>query len=47
MLNHHPAKFGGYKQCGDGDIMALVFHMILEDHMIKGSSDFIARILSF
>ena len=27
-LSHYPAKFGGYKRCSSGDIMALVCHVI-------------------
>ena len=24
MVRHHPAKFGGHRHCGSGDIMLLV-----------------------
>ena len=24
MVSHHPAKFGGHRHCGSGDIMFLV-----------------------
>ena len=24
MVSHHPAKFGGHKHCGSGDMMLLV-----------------------
>ena len=24
MVSHHPAKFGGYRHCGNGDMMVLV-----------------------
>ena len=40
-LSHHPAKFGGHSHCGSGDIMVLVCHVIPQDHVMKGSCDFI------
>ena len=42
MVKQHPVKFGGHRACGDGDVMILVCHMISEDHVIKGSCDFVA-----
>ena len=24
MVSHHPAKFGGYRYCGSGDMMFVV-----------------------
>ena len=39
---HRPAKCGGHKQCGCGD-MFLICHLILQDHMIKRSCDFMSR----
>ena len=42
-VSYHPAKFGGHKHCGIGDIMILVCHVILQDHSIKGSCDFMGR----
>ena len=24
MVSHHPAKFGGHRHCGSGDVMSLV-----------------------
>ena len=38
-----PAKFGGHRQCSSGDIIVLVFHVISQDHAIKGSCDFMGR----
>ena len=35
MINHHATKIGGHRHCGSGDIMILVCHMILQDHVIK------------
>lgn len=32
-LYHHPAKFVGHMHCGVGDMMALFYHVILQDHM--------------
>ena len=40
-VSYHSAKFGGHMHCGSGNIMVLVGHVILQDHVIKGSSDFI------
>ena len=33
-------KFGGPSHCGSGDTILYIFHVILQDHLIKGSSDF-------
>ena len=33
--SQHPTKFGGHRDCGSGEIMVLVCHMISQDHMIK------------
>ena len=33
-------KFGDNRQCGSGDVMVLVCHLILQDHVIEGSCDF-------
>ena len=41
-VNYHPAMFGGHKHCGSED-MILVCHMILQDHEIKGSSDYMGK----
>ena len=37
---HHSSKFGAHRGCESGDIMVLVCDMILQDHVIKGSCDF-------
>ena len=42
-VSYHPANFGGHRQCGSGDIMVLVCHVISQDHLINGSSDFVRR----
>ena len=34
-VSHHPTEFCGFRHCGSGDIMVLVCHVILEDHVIK------------
>ena len=34
MVRHHPAKFGGYKHGGSGD-MFLICHVILHHHVIQ------------
>ena len=36
MVSHTPGKFGGYRLCnseGSGDIIFLVYHVILEDRL--------------
>ena len=38
-----PVKFSGHRQSGIEDIMFLVYHMILKDHVIKGSRDFMGE----
>ena len=35
-LSYHLAKFGSHRHCGSGDIMILVYHVISQDHKIKG-----------
>ena len=32
---HHFGKFGAHRHCGGGDIMVLVCHVILQDHLIN------------
>ena len=44
MASHQVAKFGGHKHSSSGDIMILVYHVILQDHMIKGLSDFMGKL---
>ena len=34
------AKFNGHRPCGSRDIRELIFHMTLQDHVIKEPSDF-------
>ena len=41
-VNHHSAKFDGHRHCGSGNIMALVHHVISQDHVIKHSCDYMA-----
>ena len=43
MLNYHPAKYGDYGHYDNGNIKILAYHVILQDHMIKGSCDFMGR----
>ena len=40
MVIHHPAKFGGHMLCGCGYVTVLVCHVVLQDHAIKRSCDF-------
>ena len=39
----NPVYFGGHRHGGSGDIMILVRHVILQDHVIKGLWDTIGR----
>ena len=36
-VSYCPAKFGGHRHSGSGDIMAFVCHVTLQDHMIKAT----------
>ena len=36
---HHLAKFGGHRRCSSRNIF-LVYHVIKQDHIIKGSGDY-------
>ena len=47
MVSHNPAKFGGHRHCDSRDINVLVSHVILKNHMIKVSCDFMGRSLSW
>ena len=40
---HHPAKFGGQKHYGNIDMFLI---LISQNHVIKGSSDFMAKSLT-
>ena len=42
-VSYRPAKFDGRRHCGSGDIMILVFHVILQNQVFKGSCDFMDR----
>ena len=42
-VSYHHAKFDGHMHCGIGDIMILACYVILKDHVIKGSCDFMSR----
>ena len=39
-VDYHPAKFVGHSGCDNGDVVALVCHVILRDHTIKASCNF-------
>ena len=43
MVSYHPAKFGGHRYSGSGDIMVLVCHVTSQSEAIKDSCDFIDR----
>ena len=42
-ISYHPANFARHRNCSSGDIMIIVYHVILQDHVIKGSCDFMDR----
>ena len=42
MINYCPAKFNGHAHCGSKD-MTLMCHVMLQDHVIKGSCDFMGK----
>ena len=42
-VSHHSAKFGGTRQYCSVDITILVCHVIAQEHVIKGSCDFIHK----
>ena len=44
MVSYHPAKFGSHSHSGSEIIMILVCHVILQNHMIKGSCSFIGGV---
>ena len=44
MVCHHPAKFGGHRHCGSGDM--LICHISSRDHVFKESCDFMFGSLS-
>ena len=35
MVSHHFAKINGHRHCDSEDLMVLVCHMILQNHVIK------------
>ena len=42
-MSHHPATSGVNRQCSSGDLMILVYHVILPNHVTKGSCEFMGR----
>ena len=43
MVSYQRAKFVGHEHCGSGHITVLVRHVILQEHVIKGSVNFMGR----
>ena len=41
QLSYNPVMFGGHRDSAGGDIKIFVYHVTLQDHVIKGSCDFI------
>ena len=40
MVSHQPATFDSHEHYGSENIMVLVYHVILQDHMNKGLCNF-------
>lgn len=40
----HPTNIGDHGHSGSGDIMFLVYHVISQEHVIKGSCDFMNEV---
>ena len=41
MVSHHFAKINGHRHCDSEDLMVLVCHMIMQNHVIKMLCEFI------
>ena len=39
-MSNHYLKFGGHRHCSSEDIMVLICHVILQEHVIKASCNF-------
>ena len=46
-VSYHTTKSGGHRDCGGGDIVVLIYHMILKENVIKGLCDCIGKLLSY
>ena len=42
-VSPYPTKIGDYRHCGSENILILVYHVILQDHEINGSFDFMGK----
>ena len=45
-VGYHPVKFRGHRHPDSRDIVALLCQVISQDHVIKGSCDFVFRIIN-
>ena len=41
VVAHHLAKFNSHRPCASRDITYLIYDVTLQDHVIKGFSDFL------
>ena len=41
MVCHRLAKFRGHRYCSSSDITFLVYDVVYQDHVIKGSGEYI------
>ena len=45
-ISQQPAKFGGHRYCGSGDILILVCQVTSQDYVIKETCDFMTTSVS-
>ena len=38
-MYHHPNRFDDHRRCDMGDLIILICHVTLRDHVFKGSCD--------
>ena len=43
IVNHHLASFSDHRPCDSSDKAGKIFFVALQDHMIKGSGNFMER----
>lgn len=39
VASHNPASFSDHRHCSNGETMGLIYHVIWEEHVAKGSRD--------
>ena len=43
MVSHHPANFDDHRHYDGGEIMFLICHVILQDHVSQEARDFVDK----